>query len=901
MPAAGPQGPDDTQEEATPERGRRRNRDQLHAPAPQPRPQPAASVTSDATPSADDLGVPADDPVARELRGGHRWLRFARDLEEQFQTETCRKRWHYLMGCLMLGQCSLWAGVVNDAKVMPDMVSQLIPIWVAVSLFTWGTMLGVYWLVPKHRARAWQMEVTTVVSVMLIPAVVIWSTSASRYDTATVHAANLPLVVMWAGILARWRFRYTLGTSLGTLAAYSLLAKGHTPVQELIIHSNIKILVLAIVFTLVANYAFEYRWRRAWLLRKLEEKQRLALAEAGERLRVQSMRDPLTGVSNRRHFEATLEMAWSQAAFGRRPIGLLLLDVDFFKLYNDSYGHPAGDACLQRVGQALDAAAQESGGSAARLGGEEFGLLLPGHGPAQAQDVGRRVCEAIRALAIPHQASRASAHVTVSVGVACALPAAAQAHGSARYQLISSADAALYEAKRGGRDRVCLHEGEAIEVAAAAPQAVIETPAATTPAAADVVALPSAGTGRQQELASALQRGWRRLRFPGALEDEYQSTRTSRRQRHLFFSSLLGMLVFNIYALTNRDMMPDVYDWFHVPRTLATGFVIALACLGWLPMKRWARELMYSIGVCAIAGVSLWAFARSEAPTAYPAFVVVCLIPMFASNAARLPFIYTCIPSLFTLLGYLVLVDPVTPTQKVMALDVAMMLFTATFFIVLAAYTLEHGERTDWLLGRVAQNQRETLAETAEALRRLAMLDPLTGLNNRRQFESDIQQMWSRSAGRPMSMLVADVDYFKRYNDGYGHPAGDVCLKRIAQTLERVAMRYGLQPARLGGEEFALLMPQRTAQSALRIAQEVCQAVRAAAIEHQHSEVAPVVTVSIGVATLEAEPGMRPLDLLARADDALYRAKSGGRNRVVHAEAPARAGEPALMLQADAG
>ena len=162
--------------------------------------------------------------------------------------------------------------------------------------------------------------------------------------------------------------------------------------------------------------------------------------------------DMLTGLANRRGFQSRLDFEWMKAIQCDNELSLLMIDVDHFKLFNDSYGHPEGDACLSRLGEALAAVADESMGFAVRYGGEEFCLLLPNTSPARAREIGEHVRAAIESLAMPHQTSGYRI-VTVSVGVAGTRPHDGQPSGD----LIEAADAALYAAKHRGRNTVVEH------------------------------------------------------------------------------------------------------------------------------------------------------------------------------------------------------------------------------------------------------------------------------------------------------------------------------------------------------------------------------------------------------------------------------------------------------------
>ena len=163
------------------------------------------------------------------------------------------------------------------------------------------------------------------------------------------------------------------------------------------------------------------------------------------------------------------------------------------------------------------------------------------------------------------------------------------------------------------------------------------------------------------------------------------------------------------------------------------------------------------------------------------------------------------------------------------------------------------------------------------------MTDALTGLANRRHFDSVFAEEWARAqrSGQPLALLMLDVDFFKAYNDYYGHQAGDDCLRRIAHFLRGAARRAGDLVARYGGEEFVVVAADTDLAAALNLAEAMRATVAAAAIPHAVSSLAGgTATVSIGVAVAVPRYGDAPEHLLSRADEALYRAKSRGRNQV---------------------
>ncbi|ADJ64504.1 diguanylate cyclase [Herbaspirillum seropedicae] len=165
--------------------------------------------------------------------------------------------------------------------------------------------------------------------------------------------------------------------------------------------------------------------------------------------------DGLTGIANRRYFDDYLGAEWRRARRDGLDLALLLIDVDFFKLYNDNYGHVAGDAVLRQVAEALDSSIQRPADLSARFGGEEFAMILPRTGLDGAHAIAQKVCHLVESLQVPHEGSSVSAWLTVSVGAATLVP---QEQQELR-ELIEAADRRLYLAKQQGRNRVVWQDG----------------------------------------------------------------------------------------------------------------------------------------------------------------------------------------------------------------------------------------------------------------------------------------------------------------------------------------------------------------------------------------------------------------------------------------------------------
>lgn len=187
------------------------------------------------------------------------------------------------------------------------------------------------------------------------------------------------------------------------------------------------------------------------------------------------------------------------------------------------------------------------------------------------------------------------------------------------------------------------------------------------------------------------------------------------------------------------------------------------------------------------------------------------------------------------------------------------------------------------------QALRETQAKLEEKnaeLKKLSCMDGLTGIANRRRLDEFLQKECLRSVrdDSPLSVILIDIDFFKPYNDHYGHLAGDECLRKVARGMDEVVQRASDLVARYGGEEFSVVLPNTDLKGAIRIATELLEKIRALGVPHEYSKAADIVTISLGVVSRVACENLAPADLLNLADAALYEAKESGRNRYCIAE-----------------
>ncbi|MEI6413415.1 MAG: diguanylate cyclase [Pseudomonadota bacterium] len=210
------------------------------------------------------------------------------------------------------------------------------------------------------------------------------------------------------------------------------------PVNQVVLRARVKAV-------LRLKEEMDRRKQREQKLKETTER----LQEANRQLRQLSDQDGLTGIANRRMFDQAFLREWRRALRAEQPIALLMIDVDFFKFYNDTYGHTQGDSCLRCVANIIANSLSRPADLAARYGGEEFVALLPETDIEGAQQVANKIHLALAAKAIPHEASKVTDRVTLSIGIACTYPE----QEKNETKLIETADRALYAAKHSGRNQ----------------------------------------------------------------------------------------------------------------------------------------------------------------------------------------------------------------------------------------------------------------------------------------------------------------------------------------------------------------------------------------------------------------------------------------------------------------
>jgi diguanylate cyclase (GGDEF)-like protein len=240
----------------------------------------------------------------------------------------------------------------------------------------------------------------------------------------------------------------------------------------------------------------------------------------------------------------------------------------------------------------------------------------------------------------------------------------------------------------------------------------------------------------------------------------------------------------------------------------------------------------------------------------------------------RLEFRFARVVTAFIVLVHSTLVLSASYISTAVAATIIIQIVIIAYMTLFANYTMEGDLRRSYLY---SLRERLRHAEADAAARR----DPLTGLANRLHLDAELARLWSLAAFKQssVSVIMADIDHFKRLNDFYGHNAGDICLKRVAAIVQAELRKTGDLAVRYGGEEFLLLLPSLDMVDAIRLAERIRRAIEAAAIPNEGSGPRGIVTASFGTAA-SSTLDLSPTELIAAADQALYAAKSKGRNQV---------------------
>jgi diguanylate cyclase (GGDEF)-like protein len=397
--------------------------------------------------------------VERLLAEGYRWLLFPHAIERDYQqyNDARDRRMHLYSGIVGIVLFNLF--LICDYMLIPDMWHAAL--WLRLGVFDpvgIGFALLMAWRPPSPRAQ----KPCIALACLLDGAIIVWLFSNSREPGAVVYQSGLLLVIMGMNIMLQLNFWHALWASM-VVIAMQVVGVMHSPLMSDATRLySVLVLLTTVITSLIATYKLERDRRFAWLVEMRERGRNQKLVAANRELEALSHRDALTGIHNRRHFDDYVAEIWQIAKARGAQLSLLMVDVDYFKAYNDYYGHPGGDECLRRIAGAIQSALRRSSDIVARYGGEEFVVVLPDAPVQDVQMVADRILQSVDALKLPHEKSPYFKRVTISVGAATVVPTDAESLAG----LVQAADSALYSAKSEGRHRIYSADFPASAVAA---------------------------------------------------------------------------------------------------------------------------------------------------------------------------------------------------------------------------------------------------------------------------------------------------------------------------------------------------------------------------------------------------------------------------------------------------
>ena len=390
------------------------------------------------------------------------------------------------------------------------------------------------------------------------------------------------------------------------------------------------------------------------------------------------------------------------------------------------------------------------------------------------------------------------------------------------------------------------------------------------------------------------------LGFAPEIEARFEADTGGARRSHLLLTGLAGLAVYNLFLFIDLVVRPQVLEvalsWRLGVTTLYGLTVLALVRYDLLS-PRWREAGMASCIVVAMVA-SCMIFRRTTSPAGNYDPFVFGLVFMAGNIAFALHFREAMVSSLLALgVAAAFVLDQATMPGEAKLFALGLMLGTA-IFTVLACYRVEHANRQSYLLILREELRAEAALRSADEFATASQTDALTQLPNRRSLDATLPLYWMRAQKqcRPLAALMVDIDNFKRFNDRFGHPAGDDCLRSVAAAM-RASLREGDFIARIGGEEFLVLIDAASIASAQAAAERLRRAVEQKAIAHDGVAGQVVVTVSVGIALTCPGPDADPASLIEAADAAMYEAKRNGRNRWAMAAASVHAG----MLHSSTG
>lgn len=375
--------------------------------------------------------------------------------------------------------------------------------------------------------------------------------------------------------------------------------------------------------------------------------------------------------------------------------------------------------------------------------------------------------------------------------------------------------------------------------------------------------------------------------FPPRLEARYELDQSGLRRRRLSLAAFWFAVCYGLFLGIDGRLVADVFflsAFVHLGLMVPLAFASAVIAgrVESAPIREGSAALITISSVATI----LWIFLLSESPSAAHYHYIAGLPILYGNVVLRPHFAYSVTSSAIGLALYGAAMGASgLPTEVAIAAGLGFL--STTLISLLAGYHMERELRRAYLRKLRVEITADRLSHTNDELRQLSHLDTLTGIANRRWLEAHLGEMAERSMilSVPLAVLMVDVDHFKGFNDHYGHPEGDRCLKMVAAVARDQVRRKDDLIGRFGGEEFLVILPGTDLLDAAKVAERIRQAIGAMRMPHARSDIADIVTVSIGVSAGRVSDGISTEELVRAADNALYEAKRMGRNRI-HASTP---------------
>jgi diguanylate cyclase (GGDEF)-like protein len=373
------------------------------------------------------------------------------------------------------------------------------------------------------------------------------------------------------------------------------------------------------------------------------------------------------------------------------------------------------------------------------------------------------------------------------------------------------------------------------------------------------------------------------LYFPPAIESRFERDTGWARCKFLIVVGLTCLFMFDLFLVRDYQMLPDVFPQAVVVRLLIlTPLALAMFAALFFNPRPWLREAMEATMMVLVVCGILYLLMESRSPLADHAFYSLLLIVLFSNLIQRVRFWYAVVSSIVAMVLAAAAVPHIDTMPAATGLGAMMSLVTATVLSLIANYNLEHEQRRNYLVALRDVLHREQLVELNKELSVISTVDAVTGLANRHRLERYLAALWETAleSGRPVTMLMLDIDHFKRFNDHYGHQAGDQCLKKVADIIRAQLRAKEDLAVRYGGEEFIIVLPDAGLIDGIRIGERIRRTLEALRLPHLASPEPHAVTVSIGVSCGKPSASLSPHELIEAADVALYNAKNRGRNRI---------------------